>query len=140
MTTFDSREHSWANLQLAVDGKMITRFTGLKFAIKKEKEYVHGHGENPLEIVSGNKVPEGEVTILGSQIEKFQEALAPDQDLTDAPPFEIVATLAPKRVGQKLVNFTLFQCEWLEDIREFKQGDKKQEYTLPIMFLKRVVN
>lgn len=139
MPTFDSREHSFANLQLVINGKIITRFKGLKFTVKKEKELLHGGGEDPIEIVSGTKSYEGEITLLGSQLEKFQQELRPDQDLTDAPPFEVVASLSPKRPGQQMVNFTLHQCEWLEDPREFKQGDKFQEYSIPILFLKRIV-
>ncbi|HAO15383.1 MAG TPA: hypothetical protein DDE71_07465 [Tenacibaculum sp.] len=85
MTSFESREHQWANLQLAIDGKIITRLKGLKFTIKKDKELLYGGGENPIEIVSGNKSYEGEITLLGSQLELFQKELTPNQDLTDPP-------------------------------------------------------
>ncbi|CAL2108183.1 conserved hypothetical protein [Tenacibaculum sp. 190524A02b] len=137
--SFDSREHPWSNLEVAIDGSIITRIRGIKFSVKKEKELLQAKGENPHEIVSGNKTYEGEVTLLGSQLDKLQELLEPDQDLTDAPPFDIVVSLSPKRAGQKMVNFTLQQVEWLEDVREFKQGDKFQEYTIPILFLGRKV-
>ena len=137
MATFDSREFPWSSVQIAVDGEMLTRVRGVKFNIKRDKEYDYGRGDDPLEILAGNKTPEGEIILRQSEAEKMQDKLQDDEDLTDHPPFDVVVSFVPKR-GQKAVTYTLQSAEYTEDNREHKQGDKSMEITLPIMFLKRV--
>lgn len=135
---FDSTnpEFAWANVQIVMLGKLLTRVRGVKFAIKKEKEYLYGRGENPHATQSGNKTPEGELMLLQSEVEAMQLGLDPDQDLTDIAPFDVVVSFARK--GSPLIKtYILKGCEFTEDTRELKQGDKFMEITLPILFLKR---
>ena len=131
-----SKEFSWANVQVVFLGRVVTRLRGVKYTVKKEKEYVYANGENPFAIQSGNKTYEGEVMILQSEIEALQADLARDQDLTDIPPFSITVAYVPLSTGE-LVTHQLNGVEFTEDNREFKQADKFQELTLPIMFLER---
>lgn len=137
MATFNSTEFPWSSVQIAINGRVLTRVTGVKFSIKKDKEYDYGRGENPHEILSGNKTPEGELMIRQSEAEILQKDLTDEEDLTDYPPFDLVVAFVPKR-GQQAVTYTLKGCEFLEDTRETKQGDKNMELTMPLMFLKRV--
>ena len=137
MAAFDSKEFPWHSVQIAIDGVVLTRVTGVKFTIKTDKEYDYGRGADPHEILSGNKTPEGEITMRQSEAEKLQDKLTDEQDLTDLPPFDVVVSFVPKR-GQQQVSYTLKGAEFLEDNRESKQGDKSMELTFPIMFLKRV--
>ncbi len=136
--TFDSKnpEFKWADVQLVMLGKLVTRIRGVKFMIKKEKEYLHARGENPHAIQSGNKTPEGELTLLQSEVEALQNGLQPHEDLTDLGDFDIVVSFAKK--GDPLVKtYILKGCQFTEDPRELKQGDKFMDLTLPIMFLRR---
>lgn len=136
--TFDNREFPWSSVQIVADGESLTRARGVKFSIKRDKEYLFAKGDNPHEILAGNKTPEGELILLQSEVEKFQRKLQDDQDLTDYPAFDVVIAFVPKR-GQTAVTYTLKGVEFTEDNREHKQNDKSMEITLPIMFLKRLV-
>ena len=135
---FDSKspEYSWANVQIVMLGKLLTRVRGVKFMIKKEKELLYGRGEDPHATQSGNKVPEGELTLLQSEVEAMQLGLDNDQDLTDIAPFDVVVSFVRKG-SPKVVTYILKGVEFTEDGREIKQGDKFMEITLPILFLKR---
>ncbi len=136
--TFDSNapEFKWADVQIAMLGKILTRVKGVKFAIKKDKGYLHARGENPHTIQSGNKTPEGELTLLQSEIERLQEGLEPHEDLTDLAPFDVVVSFV-KKGSIKITTYILKGVEFTEDTREMKQGDKNMEIALPILFLRR---
>ncbi|QKX04884.1 hypothetical protein HN014_08120 [Aquimarina sp. TRL1] len=137
--TFDSSapEYRWSDTQVSMDGRILTRIRGVKFAIKKEKEYFHARGEDPHSIQSGNKTPEGELILAQSEVERLQDLLEPDEDLTDMPPFDVTVSFV-KKGTTKIRTYILKGCEFTDDTREMKQGDKFSEITLPIMFLKRL--
>ena len=136
--TFDSRtpEYAWADVQLMMLGKLVTKVRGVKFTIAQEKEYLHARGENPHSIQRGNKTPEGELVLLQSEVEAIQTQLQPHEDLTDVADFDVVVAFVQK--GTVKVNtYILKGCQFTEDPRELKQNDKFMELTLPIMFLRR---
>lgn len=136
--TFDSKnpEYQWSDVQLMMLGKLVTRVRGVKFAMKKEKEYLFARGENPHAIQTGNKMPEGELTLLQSEVEALQNGLQPHEDLTDLTEFNIVVSFVKK--GSPAVHtYILKGCQFTEDPRELKQNDKFMELSLPIMFLRR---
>ncbi len=137
--TFDSNspEFSWANVQIAMLGRVLGRVRGIKFSMKKDKEYLTARGGNPHAIQHGNKTPEGELILLQSVVEALQGGLEPDEDLTDLAPFDITVTFVRKNNPTKIVTYILKGVEFTDDNRETKQGDKFMEITLPIMFLRR---
>lgn len=137
---FDSNdpEYSWRDVQIVMLGKILTRVRGIKFGIKKDKGYLHARGENPHTIQSGNKTPEGELTLLQSELEALQIGLEPDEDMTDLAPFDIVVSFA-KKGSLEIKTYILKGCEFIEDMREMKQGDKNMEIATPILFLRREV-
>ena len=133
---FNTKEFAWSNVEIAMLGRVLIRVRGIKYAAKKEKEYLHARGENPHSIQSGNKTYEGEVMLLQSELEAIQRQLKSTEDITDLPPFNITVVYKPKD-GTSLVTHILKNVEFTEDNRETKQGDKFQELTIPIMFLER---
>jgi hypothetical protein len=133
---FNTKEYAWSNVEIAMLGRVLIRVRGVKYASKKEKEYLHARGENPHSIQSGNKTYEGELMLLQSELEAIQRQLGATEDITDLDPFNITVVYKPKGVGS-LVTHILKNVEFTEDNREIKQGDKWQELTLPIMFLER---
>lgn len=135
---FDSKEFSWANVEIAMLGRVLTKVRGVKYASKKEKEFLHARGEDPHSIQSGNKTYEGELKLLQSEMEAIQRQLNPTEDITDLTGVNITVAYVPK-VGVNIVTHVLKGVEFMEDPREMNQGDKFQEITLPIMFLGRDV-
>ncbi len=133
---FDSREYSWSNLEVVMLLKNITKIRGVKYASKKEKEYLHAKGDDPHAIQSGNKTYDGEIILLQSEVEALDKLVLPHQDLTDLAPFNLIVSYVDKN-SNKITTHTLKSVEFTEDSRETKQGDKFMEITLPIMFLGR---
>jgi len=133
---FNTKEFSWADVQVVMFGRIVTRLRGVKYTVKKDKEYLHATGDTPFAIQAGNKEYEGEIMVLQSEIEAMQSTLASTEDITDIPPFNIVISYVPKS-GGTIITHSLNGCEFTEDMREMDQGKKYQELTLPIMFLER---
>lgn len=133
---FNSKEYAWANVEIAMHGRILTRVRGVKYAAKKDKEAVHGRGENPFAIQSGNKTYEGELILLQSELEALQRQMGDTEDITDMDGFNITVAYRPKG-GGAVVSHILKNVEFTEDNREINQGDKFQELTLPIVFLGR---
>ena len=136
---FNSKEYAWANVEIAMLGRLLTRVRGVKFSVKKEKEYLHGRGENPHAIQSGNKTYEGELVLLQSELEAITRQLEPTEDITDLTGLNITVVFKPKTGGTSLVTYILKNVEFTEESREMNQGDKFMEISLPIMFLEREV-
>ena len=129
---FNSREYEWADLTLILGGKDITEIRAVKYTEKIEREAVYAKGRNPHSIQSGNITYEGEITMLRSGYEKLVKAgkgsvlaLALDGLFSYGNPADGDALLSDRASG---VRFT-------EAAKEFKQGDKFQEITLPFICL-----
>lgn len=140
--TFDSNnpEYAWRDVQVVRKGKILTRIRGVKFSVKKEKEYLYGRGENPHTIQSGNKSYEGEIMLPQSAVEKIQADLEPDEDLTDLVGDDIIVAFTKKNNPTQIITYILKGVEYTEDTRDIGQGAKFMEITLPIMFLRREVS
>ena len=69
-------------------------------------------------------------------MEALQIGLEAHEDLTDLGDFDIVVSFVKK--GDPLIKtYILKGCQFTEDPRELKQGDKFMELALPILFLRR---
>jgi hypothetical protein len=132
MASFDSREYEWADLTLVLGGKDITEIRAVKYTEKIEREAVYAKGRQPHSIQSGNASYEGEITLLRSGYDKLVSAgkgsvlsLAVDGLFAYGNPSSGDAMVTDRAVG---IRFT-------EASKEFKQGDKFQEITLPFICL-----
>ncbi len=129
---FNSREYEWADLTLILGGKDITEIRAVKYTEKIEREAVYAKGRNPHSIQSGNIAYEGEITMLRSGYEKLVKAgkgsvlaLAMDGLFSYGNPADGDALLSDRASG----------IRFAEAAKEFKQGDKFQEITLPFICL-----
>ena len=135
---FNTKEFAWHNIEIALFGRVLTGARGVEYKVTKEKELVHGRGENPHSVQSGNKAYEGTLTLLQSEVEAIQRQLRDDQDLTDLEGFSVTVAYVPK-TGANVVTHILKAVEFTEDPRAMNQNDKFQEIALPIIFLGREV-
>ena len=129
---FNSRQYEWADLSLILGGKDITGIRGVKYSEKAEKEAVFAKGRNAHSIQTGNIAIEGEITMLQSEYESLVLAgggsvlgLNLDGVFAYGNPSAGVTLLTDRVVG---ISFT-------EAAKEFKQGDKFMEITLPFIAL-----
>lgn len=131
----NGREYEWGDLTLILGGRDITRFRGVKYSEKVEREPLYAKGRNPVSIQSGNESYEGEIKLLQSEYEALVKAgkgsvkgLMLDALLSYGDPFK----------GDNMTTDRIEGIRFTEAAKEFNQGDKFQEITLPFIALKIV--
>ncbi|ASZ11095.1 hypothetical protein KTO58_19760 [Chitinophaga pendula] len=131
--TFDSREYEWADLTLMLGTRDVTGFRGITYTEKVERELIYGKGAYPHSIQSGNISYEGELTLLQSEYEALVKAgkgsvmsLTLDANLSYGNPVK----------GDPMTTDRIVGLRFTESKKEFKQGDKYMEISLPFIFLR----
>lgn len=132
---FNSRQYEFADLTVFMGGRDITGLRSIKYSAKQEKEPLYGKGNKPLSIQKGNKGYEGEIGLLQSELEALE--LAAGGDLLDLE-VTIIVTYGNPTKGDLIKTDQLVGCQIGEDTREFKQGDKYMDCTLPLVFLDKI--
>ena len=130
---FNTREYSWADVEIYMMGKLVTGARGVKYKVSREVEQIYGLGDKPRAHAYGNYSFEGELTLLQSELEALQEAVGAGTVL-DIPPFDIVISYAP-RDGGPIKTDIVKSAVFTEVEKGLKQGDKYQEITLPFKAL-----
>jgi hypothetical protein len=130
---FNSREYEFADLTLILGGKDITGVRGIKYTEKIEREALYGKGRYALAMQSGNVSIEGEITLLQSEMEALIQAgqgslfnLALNAEVNYGNPSN----------GDALVTDRIEGIYFTESTKQFKQGDKFMEVTVPFVALR----
>ncbi|MCK9452861.1 MAG: hypothetical protein M0Q90_14295 [Bacteroidales bacterium] len=130
---FDTRQYEYADITVALGGRIITGLRGVKYNSKQEKEAVYGKGNEPMHIQKGNKSYEGEISMLQSELETLR--LAGKGSVLGLRLDAVVAYGNPSK-GDVLIVDKIRGIEFTEDAKEMKQGDKFMEVTLPFICLR----
>ena len=123
---FNSREYEFADLTVFMGNRDISGLRGLKYVYKQEK------GNKPLSIQKGNKSGEGEITLTQSELLALE--VAGGGSILDLE-VKIVANYGNPSKGDMIATDELIGCQFTEEPKELKQGDKFMECTLPIFYL-----
>ena len=129
---FNSREYEFADLTVFMGNRDISGLRGLKYVYKQEKEALYGKGNKPLSIQKGNKSGEGEITLTQSELLALE--VAGGGSILDLE-VNIVANYGNPSKGDMIATDELIGCQFTEEPKELKQGDKFMECTLPFIFL-----
>lgn len=131
-----TEECSWAKFEL----KVLNRTTkGLRaFSVKKTKdqEHLHASGDEPIDILSGNKKYEGKIKILGFELDAMNKAAndAGYDDITEVPHEAIVITIAfKKRATDPIKTYVASGVSFGECGTDMEQGAKFREIELPYL-------
>lgn len=128
----DSRNFSWAEVEIRVAGLLLTAVQGLTFNNKREFEYLYGKGSAPLAIKSGNESTDGSITVLQSDLEALKDT-APDGDLTRLRNVDIQAAF--RNEDGAMVRYSLTGVQFTENQIEINQNDKQVKVQVPFMAL-----
>lgn len=130
---FNSREYEWADIALMMGGRDVTGIRGIKYSEKIEREAVYAKGRYPHSIQSGNVAYEGEVTLLQGEYEALVKAgKGSVLNLT----LNAVVSYGNYSEGDVMVKDRIEHIRFTEAGKEFKQGDKNLEVTLPFVALR----
>lgn len=131
--SFNTKQYQWSDVTVMIGGRDIKGIRGVKYTAKQEKEAVYAKGDKPFAIQRGNKMYEGEISVLQSELETLIAA-SPTGDINDLS-FNILVEYGDPAKGNVSIKDELQFCEFTEAAHEVKQGDKFMEITLPIIFL-----
>jgi hypothetical protein len=132
---FDSRQYEWADITLLLGGKDITGIRRIKYTAAQEKEAVYGKGNLPVSVQKGNIAYSGEITLLHSELETLI-ANSPDKSILSLQLDSVVCYGNPAK-GDVMITDLLQGVQFTEESKEYKQGDKFAEMTLPFIFLRK---
>lgn len=128
---FDSREYEWSDITLVLGGRDITGIRGIKYSEKMEAESLYAKGRRPHSVQSGNISYEGEITLLQSEY----EALVKAGNGSVLNLRGLIATVGYGNPlnGDALMSDAITGIQITEASKEWKQGDKFIEITLPFI-------
>ncbi|WP_234111679.1 hypothetical protein [Chryseobacterium sp. R2A-55] len=131
-----SSECAWAQFEVKILGRVIKGLRG--FGVKKtvEKEHLYGAGDEPIDIMGGNKKYDGSIKILGFEVDAMNKAaqLAQFADITEVPHEAIVITIGyKKRLTDPIKTYTATGVAFTESGVEMEQNAKHREITLPFL-------
>ena len=130
---FDTREYEWSDITLIVAGRDVKGFRGIKYSEKQEKEALYAKGNKAHSIQRGNISDEGELTMTQSEYELLRMSMG--GSILNGRVLQITVAYGNPSKGDLMITDTLLHVEFTEDSTEWKQGDKFQEKSLPIIFM-----
>ncbi len=96
----NGQEYSWVNITVNILGRPVTGITKIAYGDKQEKVNNMGAGKLPVSRSRGSRVADGvSVEMFMSELEAIQ-AVAPNGQIDDIPPFDIVVVLCNTTVVQ----------------------------------------
>lgn len=128
---FDSREYEWNDLSVTAGNRDITGIRGLKYSEKMEAEPLYAKGRTAHSIQTGNIAYEGEITVTQSEYEALVNAGG--GSVLKLRSLTLVANYGNPSSGDAMITDILTGLQITEAGKEWKQGDKSIEVTLPFL-------
>ena len=133
---FDSQECAWTDMQVFLNGKMITKISGIKYKKSVEKEPIYGAGDEPLSIQRGQKKYTGELKLKKGSIDDINRAAKQVgfADALDMFGLIIVVNYKPT-LNRPMQQDTLIGTEFIEFEKGWESNAKEMPVTVPFVFL-----
>lgn len=122
--------YSWGNISFVVFGRVIKGITEVSYDKDQKKENNYGAGTEPVSRGIGNAEYSASITIYRDEWLGII-ALAPNQDPTQIPAFDIPVVFGGTRVVAQ--TDILQACEFTKDSLKATQGETKLLITVPII-------
>lgn len=136
MVVVGGREYEWGDISLVLGNREVVGITGIKYGEKIERIASYGKGRYAHSIQSGNVAVDGEITLLQSEVIALQK-LVPNQSLLSLH-LDAIVNYGDPSDGEAMRTDRILGIRFTEDVREWKQGDKQAEITLPFLALRVV--
>ncbi len=135
MHIINGRQYEFADISLVLGGRDVCGLRGISYTEKQEKELVYGKGNRPLSIQKGNISYEGTLTLLATEVDTLKELARTSggrASLMDLNLNAVVCYGNPTK-GDVMLTDRLFGIQFTESPKEYKQGDKFAEVSLPFI-------
>jgi hypothetical protein len=127
-------ECAWQHCEVKVLGRVIKGLRGFSVKKAKELEYLYGAGSEPLDLQEGNKTYEGNIKLLGFEVDALDKAAqeAGYADITEVPHELIAMTFRFQKTKlDKKIFLTVTGVGFYETDNAMEQNAKMREITLP---------
>ena len=121
--------NSWNNITCIIAGTPIIGITNIEWNYKQAKDLNYGAGAYPVSRGYGKKEYSGSIEIYYETLKSI-ESIAPLNDITNIPMFDIVVTFGGVGIVPNVV--VLKACEFMEMPFSATQGDTKISIKIPL--------
>lgn len=126
----NGEEYAWGDIKVCINGVPVTGITAISYGDKQDKQNNYGAGRHPVSRSRGRITPEAKITLYMSEVVAICRN-SPTGRLQDIAPFDIeVAYMPPNGV---IVVDRICDCEFTENVRDWKEGDMNQQVELPLL-------
>jgi len=128
----NGNEYSAVDVKVTMAGVPVFGIAAINAEENQDKEDYYGLGsDRPVGRRRGVKKASGSITLYPVEIEAIQKA-APNHDILDIAPFDIIMVAVPKN-SDNILNITLKNCEFMKNGRSFNVTDTTTETELPLI-------
>lgn len=129
-----SSECAWSQFEIKFLTRTVKGLRGFSFKKTVEKEHLYGSGDEPIDITTGNKKYEGNIKILGFEMDAINKTalLAGFGDITEVPHEAVVISCSYKRrITDPVSTYIATGVAFTEAGVDLEQNAKHREITLP---------
>lgn len=124
-------QHSWASIKINILGRTVVGVVAIDYGMEHAKENQYGAGDEPVYRGYGNKTYKASITLAQFEVIGIQQA-ALGAGITSIPPFDIPVVYMPVGGSQQITD-VIQSVEFVNNVREWKQGDTKQDVKLDLI-------
>jgi len=129
---FNSREYEWADISGVLNNRDITGIRAVKYKEKQEAEGLYAKGRKPHSIQTGNIGYDGELGLTQSEYEAL--VTAGNGSVLNLRGLTLTIAYGNPSAGDALLTDQAIGIVFTEAGKEWKQGDKFCDISLPFMF------
>jgi hypothetical protein len=122
----NGQAYTWSQIACNILGTTVAGITAISYGEKQDKQDNFGANNRPTSRGRGNKVATASITLEMAEVQALQ-AIAPNRDINDIPPFDIIVSYIPTG-GTGTVTHRLCNVEFTNNSREVNQNDM----TIPV--------
>ena len=128
----NNRQYEWGDLTLILGGRDLVGFRGIKYTESAEREAVYAKGRKPHGIQTGNFGYAGEIKMLQSEYEILVDA---GKGSVLGLMLDALVCYGDPVLGDAMITDRIEGLRFTEAGKEFNQGDKFGEITVPFIAL-----
>lgn len=130
---FRSEEFAWVDINVVMQGRIVTGLTGISYKETQLKTNIYAKGNKPYARTRGNIEYEGSIKLLQSELEALQRGAGIGRSINQIPPFDVTVSYAAEDGSGAVVTDTLKAVEFTEVEKGMDQNDPFMEIELPII-------
>ena len=124
-------EYDWGVVNVCINGIKVIGITAINYGDKQDKQNNYGAGRHPISRSRGRIVPSAKISLYMSEVVAISRTSATGR-LQDIPPFDIEVLYLPPSGGIIVVD-KIHNCEFMENKRDWKEGDMNQVVELELL-------